>query len=268
MIARVRRRLGRDPRLRGALLAYRHRGVGEADAFLLSYPRSGNTWLRLMLASLAQATSAATFDNVRFIVPEVGGQGGAPGLLPGGGRIIKSHERGRAAFRVRCTPAVYIVRDGRDVCVSYYFWSLRRGWYEGELSSFLERFLAGDVGPYGAWQDHPASWLEDPEAAARITVVRYEDCLAAPEETLARVTARLGIDAGPELIAETVAEHSFERMQSMEKQSTWLLRKSEGSNIPVVRGGRSGGWRESFSDRDADRFTAEAGEALQRFGYL
>lgn len=270
MIDRARSRLSRVPPLRRGVVAYRHLGVTDADAFLLSYPRSGNTWLRLMLAGLAREkeTAVATFDNVRFIIPEVGGQRSAPRLLPGGGRIIKSHELGTGRYRRRCVPAVYVIRDGRDVCVSYYYWSLRHGTFDGSLTAFTERFLAGDVGPYGAWHTHPQSWLEDPAAAARIEVVRYEDCLAEPERMLGSVASSLGIGADPDLIRETVEMHSFERMQSLEQQSDRLRRSSERDDIPVVRAGRSGEWRDAFSDRDASRFEAVAGETLGRYGYL
>jgi hypothetical protein len=57
---------------------------------LASYPRSGNTWLRFVLADVLAESSS--FDNIQGLIPEIGIHGGARSLLPNGGRLIKTHE--------------------------------------------------------------------------------------------------------------------------------------------------------------------------------
>lgn len=42
---------------------------------------------------------------------------------------------------------VYVCRDPRDVCISYYFHSIKLDGYRGELSDFVDLFL-GDMREY------------------------------------------------------------------------------------------------------------------------
>ena len=93
-VAQVRSRL---PRLRHQRyvrllpVVYRHTGVSPQDAFLVSYPKSGNTWLKFMLTYLLSGREA-DFDSDSTTIADVGSHRATPGVLPGGGRLIKSHE--------------------------------------------------------------------------------------------------------------------------------------------------------------------------------
>ena len=84
------------------------------DTFLVSYPKSGNTWVRFLLANLIHPNEKVSFSNINRLLP-------APGVLskrflrtlprP---RILKSHE----PFDARFKKVIYLVRDPRDVAVS------------------------------------------------------------------------------------------------------------------------------------------------------
>jgi len=111
----------------------RHWGLDPNDAFIASYPRSGNTWLRFVLYEVLVAGQAADFDEVNHIVAEVGLHGPAIPLLPGGGRLIKTHE----PYQKQYKKAIYLVRDARDVVLAM-------------VESWLAGFPRSGVGGPGA----------------------------------------------------------------------------------------------------------------------
>src|SRR6185503_5706610 len=110
--------------------------------------------------------------------------------------------------------AIYLIRDGRDVAVSYYYTLIRRGLYEGEFSPFLRLFLGGGVDGYGPWHEHVASWLDSPLAReGSVLAVKYEDLLGQPVENLSTTMEFLGVPVARERAEETVRAYSAERMR-------------------------------------------------------
>src|ERR1700737_891797 len=90
-----------------------HLGLRPQDAFLAAYPRSGSTWLRFILFEILTGEDAG-FRNIETCIPEIGTNRGVSPILPGGGRLIKTHEK----YRKDYTKAVLLVRDPRDVLLS------------------------------------------------------------------------------------------------------------------------------------------------------
>ena len=76
-----------------------HRGLWPNDVFLASYPRSGSSWMRFLI--LEMTTGDASFERIRYEVPYVGWHAAARPLLPDAGRVIKTHEIYRLAYRAR-----------------------------------------------------------------------------------------------------------------------------------------------------------------------
>src|SRR5256886_16759673 len=101
--------------LRAPLIWLRHRGIDRNDVMVASYPRSGNTWLRFLLTKVLTGKSAA-FDNVNNVIAEIGIHHEALMLLPGKGRLIKTHELYNPAY----PRAIYLIRDVRDSLLSQY----------------------------------------------------------------------------------------------------------------------------------------------------
>jgi len=247
--------------LRSAIVRVRHAGVSRKDAFVASYPKSGTTWLRFMLGQLLSEREM-DFDSAEAMIPMVGRHRDAPRVLPDGGRLIKTHESYRAVYR----KAVYMVRDGRDVAISYYHHQVRQGMFEGDLSSFVARFLEGRTEGYGGWHGHVASWLDSPVARkGDLLVVRYEEMRRDPLGTMRKVVATLGLTTPDEAIRRVIETNTMERMRGKEASATVVKKKRD--DIPIVRKGKPGEWREVLGEGDRAAFVRRAGPMLARLGY-
>lgn len=253
------RDVARRTPLRAAVQWRRHRGLTAADAYVASYPRSGNTWLRFMLVQLATG-EPADFVSVDRLSPPVGTQRGAPPLLPGGGRLVKTHEPWRADY----ARGVYLVRDPREVVVSWYSVLRADPGRLDDLGDFVRAFARGRIAGYGSWRDHVEGWV----AAARrapIRVERFEELRGDPHAFVARAARHLGIGADPSAVEAAVATNSAEGMRALERANldylTGLGRRSQG-----VRAGAAPPWRDVLTDRQLAELRPDL-ELARQFGY-
>jgi hypothetical protein len=84
------------------------------DVFVVSYPRSGNTWTRFLIANLIYQDDPVTFANVEQRIPDIYTSSKRHLKKLPRPRMIKTHEY----FDPRYKKVVYIVRDPRDVALS------------------------------------------------------------------------------------------------------------------------------------------------------
>src|SRR5687768_1264987 len=110
----VRRALRRSPVRYLVRIWWKTRGITPNDVMIVSYPRAGNLWLRYMLVTLL--TGDADIGKVTALAPGLWNLRNPPPLIPGGGRIIKTHEPHNRVYR----RAIHLVRDPRDAAVSYF----------------------------------------------------------------------------------------------------------------------------------------------------
>src|SRR2546423_6564158 len=147
----------------GAKLALRLNAPGRNltvfpdDAFLVSYPKSGNTWARFLIASALHPGEKVDFSNINKIIPVADVVQHRDLLRMPRPRIVKSHQY----FDPRYPRVVYIVRDPRDVALSQYHFHRKRRLVEANypLEDFVTRFVAGEVCDYSSWGEHAASWI-------------------------------------------------------------------------------------------------------------
>jgi Sulfotransferase domain len=262
----ARRRLRGVRPLRDLVIRWRHREIAAEDVFLVGYPKSGNTWLAAMVSHLATGTEFS-FDTHNELAAGVGDHRHRRPILPDGGRLIRSHEPYAPGYGDKYRRVLYVVRDPRDVVVSYYHHHRRLGKDPGSIDQFLGRFLAGSLDGWGTWPAHIRSWLDSPQARdGRLIVVRYEDLLADPEEQLAGVARFLELPATPSAIRESVALHTADRMRASER-TTEQYRKQARRDVLFIRRASSGEHAEVMTGEQLGRFGNVAGAELARLGY-
>jgi hypothetical protein len=252
--------------VRSQVVRSRASGMRATDALLISYPKSGMTWLRFLLAHVLTG-SEADFDSIRVTIPPLGSHRHAPAVLPSGGRLIRSHEPVPANRSRPGQPIVYLVRDGRDVLLSYLAHERRNQRYEGEVSGFLEPFLSGSIDGYGPWHEHVLGGVRLTEQQANpFLLVHYEKLRLDPAGELERVLAFLGAEPARADLEAIVAANGKEQMRAKEASSTFLA-SQRNDGTPFVRADKSSDWERDVSDVDKRRFEAVCGPALIAAGY-
>ena len=256
---------GVRPAARVLLVRYRQMGLRSADAVLVSYPKSGSTWMRFLLGHVL-AGEEVDFDSIRDLIPPCGRHRHAPALLGDGGRVVRTHE---PLDRLSKRPGriVYLVRDGRSVAGSYFHHLHRIGVDTGSPSEYLERFVRGEIDYYGPWERHVLganrAVAEHPD---RFQVVRYEDMAKNAAAVLAGVLEFLGRPAGEDSIVRSIDANSKDRMRAKEAGSRIL--QSQNVDGSSVVSHRSQDFTELFGEEAAAEFESAAGPALRAFGYL
>ncbi|HEY4842762.1 MAG TPA: sulfotransferase domain-containing protein [Terriglobales bacterium] len=237
------------------------------DIFLVSFPKSGNTWTRFLLANLRFPNEPATWANINRLIPDPTGTAKRDFDRLPRPRIIKSHE----CFDPRYPRVIYIVRDPRDVVLSQYHYhrKIRKLDDESPLEQFVTRFLAGETCPHGSWGQNVATWLYTSEASPRFLLLRYEDLVADTARELTKVATFLQLTAAPEQIALAVERSSADRMRQMEKKQTDKndLVKGSRKDLSFVRAAGSGGWRSELPAPMVARIEAAWGPLMQRLRY-
>ncbi|MCX5379743.1 sulfotransferase domain-containing protein [Streptomyces sp. NBC_00091] len=191
-----------------------------ADVYVLSFPKCGRTWLRLLMAKAISLDWGLPMEMCRDLrleefsaaqprIPEITfwHDDRVGWRTPGQLSTDKEHYRG--------SRVVFLTRDLRDTTVSYYFQrSLRPdNPYAGPLGDFIgekEGSLRTCVEFWNIWyasQGVPSSFL----------LTSYERLAADTPGELARILEFCGLPpAGPRILREAVEFAGFSSMRAME----------------------------------------------------
>jgi hypothetical protein len=263
--------VGASEILLGKKTAGRSLTVFPDDVFLVSYPRSGNTWTRFLIGNLVHQDEPVTFTNVESRIPEIY-------LFPDRvlrrlprPRMLKSHE----CFDPRYKRIIYIVRDPRDVAVSYYHYAIKLRWIEQgyPIEKFVPRFVAAEFDLRAkwaaSWSDNVMSWVSMRSKSDGFLLLRYEDMIQNTEHELSRVACFLNLKPTTERLTRAVQLSSANHMRDLEKKGAqeWQLTKNTRQDKPFVRSAGSGDWRTLLNSAAVAEIEETWGTTMQAFGY-
>jgi Sulfotransferase domain len=237
------------------------------DVFIVTYPRSGTTWMQMILYQLTTAGDV-DFPHIAEFCPwfEKSVRSAHGFELRPSPRLFKSH------LHYRWIPKgagkyIYVARDGKDVAVSYDHLYRRYNGYEGTFDEFFERFLKGRVG-FGSWFQHVRGWWErrnDPN----VLFLTYEDLKSNFDATVQRIAGFCGWDLLPEKLERVRLRSSFEFMKQHESRFDPALETlwEEGVQLKAfLRNGRVGEGAVTLNAEQAARFDAAYADRLARLG--
>lgn len=219
--------------------------------WVASFPRSGNTMLRILLQQVFSLGSYckyksgnpnpnASWKNMGFKTlawPEPTWKKTYDVLRQSGELCpVRTHDGETDGAKT-----IYIVRDGRSVLYSYYHFLQDLA---GKKKVTLKKVISGRIG-YGSWSQHLQQW--DPFNRPDTLMVRYEDVLATPDKEIQRIEAFLGVSA------VAAWENRFEEWHTAHPR---FFRK--GSPVPPT---------EEFSPAETELFWKHHGEWMNRLGY-
>jgi hypothetical protein len=259
--------------LTGRQMAGRNLTVFDDDVFIVSYPRSGNTWTRFLIGNLV-SPDPITFRNIEWHIPEIYFKPDRVLRRLPRPRILKSHE----CFQPRYKRVIYILRDPRDVAVSNYHHNLKARNIPDHypLDEFVPRFLQAEFDkPFGSWADHVASWIYLRADDPGFLLLRYEKMKKDSPGELTRVAHFLEqcsfrqLEFQPERLARAIELSSPDRMRELEKQQahTWVVTRHTRADKPFIRTATAGGWKSTLSPAAVEKIEAAWGGLMVRLGY-
>lgn len=250
----------------GKDIAGRNLAVYPDDTFIVSYPRSGNTWTRFLIANLLHPEQPATFANIEHLVPDAEAQSNRMLKQIQRPRYIKSHEY----FDHRYRRVIYIVRDPRDVALSYYNFARKYRHIDDSypLDRYVDDFVSGRLSSadWGTWGENVGTWISARAKDPNFLLLRYEDMIENPARDLSRIAEFFRIDAGSDRLATVIERSSAQRMRELEQKQgdEWVSTKNHRKDIPFVGAASSGGWKSNLPTESVARIESEWG-ALMRF---
>ena len=253
----IRREMGCDP-------PYREVAVRESDIFLVSYPKSGNTWLRLVIGKLKFGKEFG-LTNLGEGIPDIYRDSGRAIERMQSPRIIKSHEY----FDPRYRRLIYVVRDPRDVAISYYSFliKLRILPERAPFDGYLERYVKGTVSSYGSWEQNARSWYYN--LGKHNLLIRYEDLVESFVPTIGQVSRFLLLEATQEDIGEVRNQTSLGHLRREEQAlgQKEAFYKASRKDVAFFGAGRPGGWQEHPDAGLINERLSVWGDTMKLFGY-
>lgn len=270
--------------------------------WLASYPKSGNTWLRIFIENYVRNESQPAHINTlpppnvaydREIIDELLGVESAdlsdstidqarPKIYEAAKdwadfRYVKTHERhrlnsqGTSVFSDSATAGVILlVRNPLDVVVSLSrFMRASYGtaidWLADESYSLYPQLdYISDQLPQlvGSWSSHGQSWLN---CGLRIHAARYEDLVSDPTTHFARIVRFLNLPFCTERLSTAIRHSGFKSLQQQEDVAGFReLATGAGS---FFRSGTSDNWRRELTQLQVEQLTNDHYDTMQQFGY-
>jgi hypothetical protein len=265
-----KKRINVDRWLRGR---EEHRKLEVADYVLMSWGKSGRTWLRVMMSRYYQGKFGIPdrhmldFDNYHRMNAAI------PRIFFTHGNYLRNYTgdwNTKADFYSK--KIIMLVRDPRDVAVSQFFqWKYRMkrnkkalNWYPphgADISLF--DFVMNDDAGLPCIIDFFNVWARELPRVRGSLVMRYEDMRRDPAAALRRIFDFIGTPGTEAEIQDAVEFASYENMKQLEEKNAF---RSSGTRLVPgnrsnpdsykVRRAKVGGYRDYFDDDQLARIDA------------
>ena len=256
--------------------------------WLVSYPKSGNTWFRFVLFHLQHGRMP---ESSR----ELDQQFNSKLPVKPGERFKKSHATvaGLAEHRRAVDKAIYIVRHPLDVLQSSLNYDILNGdllpeksakdtWIDAYIRTAGNPAWTGEPFNAGSWNENVRGWMD--EAAEDVLVIRYEESLTDPVAGVMACAAFMEVPVTEKEIAVCVEATSFDRLRIFEEEEQALARErrtpqgrfssaartsaAEQQGVRFFNKGKSGTYRDVLDTDRVDRAWEAFADVAASLGYL
>ncbi|XP_063238070.1 luciferin sulfotransferase-like [Bacillus rossius redtenbacheri] len=274
-------------------------GVRDDDTWVVSFPKTGTTWTQEMVWCIANDLDfegakvplperfpfldhSALFDytdilpkkpDLRlpgYVLDSVGHVADLPGP-----RFVKTHLPWSLLPRqIRDTQRrpkiIYVARNPKDTCVSYYHHCKLLEGYQGDFDDFCKLFL-GDTLCFSPFWSHVLAFWER-RSEPNILFLKYEDMKKDLPSVIRRTAdflERKLSDEDVDVLAEHLSFDSMRKNRSVNYEEVVEINRNFGL-IPAegqfMRAGRVGEWRAAMSPELVRQFDAWTEEHLAGTG--
>lgn len=241
--------------------------VKENYKFVISYPKSGNTWMRFLLANVL-SDEEIDFVNIEDKVIDIYKRNNKE-IEENDEHldIFKSHSYFRPKFSNN--KVVYIVRDPRDVVISYYHYFNKTKDNKIEFNQFLKMFLKGDFNKFGSWRDNVGSWLGAKQNSDNFLLIKYEDLLEDTYREFVKVCEFLNIKFDSKSIKIAIENSSFNNLKKIEEEveNEAEETKNTDKNKKFFRKGKSQEWKDFLTESQVKEIENKFGNIMIDLNY-
>ena len=274
--------------------------------WMASFPKSGNTWFRIVLTHILHASKEALDLNkqsiigvgaaARFVLDKALGFDSALltddelaqlrpliyrwyGEQRVGVQYFKMHDmfhqvnlHNAIVPRDVSVGIIYFIRNPLDVVISFACHMNCSVDDAIKLMNFPQLTLKGSAANLMSQVGQMcSSWSSHVSSWTsvediRLIVLRYEDMSFTPLETFSNAMRFLELNVSDALILEALENSRFEKLKTYEQ--TFGFRESAPLSGGFFRKGIVGDWENTLNDEQIERIVCNHGALMQRFGYL
>ena len=237
------------------------------DVFIVSYPKSGNTWTRFLIANLVYSDKSPDFRNINELIPDPEALSKRHLAKVSRPRIIKTHQYFHPSYR----KIIFVVRDPRDVAVSLYYFQKKSRVYADEfpIDQHVKRFV---------FQREPALRFVGRECCqlavtrgndSEFLLLRYEDILKGPGRRASKDCCFSTLKPVPKglLLPSSAVRQTTCGNSSGPRPFLWSSTKGTRQDIPFVGTAKSGNWRTELPQTCVIEIERAWGGIMHHLGY-
>lgn len=272
----------------------------KSIVWLASYPKSGNTWMRVFLANylfdrpspmpINEIHKIGMGDAITKTYAMAAGQQIDPaddrrtlnlrrkvlgGIVANDADInfVKTHNIRDKALGADLIPAsvtksaIYVIRNPLDVAVS--FGRHYSQTPETTVAAFANpQHVVLGAGPnvtqfLGTWSAHVMSWTRHRDFP--VLTLRYEDLSTNPEECFGRLIEHLGMAVDPKRLEKAIRFSSFDELKGQEQKAGFIEQSANGSRF--FHTGTTEQWRTALTSGQIAKLRDDHGPVMREFGY-
>ncbi len=260
--------------------------ASRSRLILIAHPKSGNTWLKVMLTRLyanREGISEKDFSRYNLLadsnpsIPRIAATNGWYSYEGEVGRLLMagSHDN-----PLKHKPVVLLVRNPADIAVSWYFqFTKRQSRHKQELiNHFIDHPI--DRTRIGMWEfvrhsdiglpfliEFLNTWERRVAGLEMGMVIRYEDLRTCTGEVLDRITRLMGDHFSEEEIQAVVEFGAFDNLRKLEAQGFFrqgglTLRNAKDPESFKVRRAKINGYQDYFTPEQVAELEALMADRL------
>ncbi|KAM5262539.1 sulfotransferase 2A1-like [Ctenodactylus gundi] len=236
----------------------------DTDVLLVTFPKSGTTWMQQVLSLLFckghlwPIHHLPNWERMPWM-EQIYFSDFLKKLDPTLPRLLTTHLTARSlgpALTKSKARVIYMARNPKDVLVSFYhFHRMARFLPDpSSFASFVDEFLEG-TGFFGSWFDHVRGWM-GLQQDLNMLVNTYEELYQEPRGTIQKLCDFLGHKLGPEEVDSILRHCSFSFMSQSSAVNYSLVSKEvlDTSRSRFLRKGVVGDWKEHFTPEQNEKF--------------
>ena len=213
-------------------------GLNKNEYFLISYPKSGNTWVRVILSNLLNENENLKIGlhNIHQFVPDSHNKTQRKSIIEKKSdfnnlkiKIVKSHDRFKPFFKNK--KVIYITRNLLDVVPSYFFYLKARK----SIQPTIDDVISGKANnSFGSWFNHVKFWIKRKEN--NILIISYEELVSNTEKEIKSICDFIGLKFDSQEINKAIKNSNKKKMKDLEKEYGYYndTRTESGKSIDFV----------------------------------